>query len=341
MNLRFLIALVSLFIFVSCTMYREYPIEVYRPGEIILPENLNNAAVVYRNFKYPGDTLLYNWSDGNQLRTGNRDINMDSLMVTVCINEMAYSLKYHNLFDEVLIFPYNTFERHNGEKMDNLPPKVVTQLSDDSDADLLIALETFSAFFSAYPEQYDSPQTNEVITVAVWSVYSPGKDLPLERKTMIDTIYWNGLDEQGIPTAGYRLPEREAALELASAMAGESYARRFFSDWHIEKRMYSVPPIPDFSEAAAYFEEGKFDEAIVHWEKYAANRNGRLAIEARFNLALAYELKDDLTTAQKWLEEAKELASEYRSKKNLQMIELYQVTLEGRQKDINRMEQYN
>ncbi len=37
------------------------------------------------------------------------------------------------------------------------------------------------------------------------------------------------------------------------------------------------------------------------WKRYADDKNGKMAINARYNLALAYEMKDDLDTAWKWL----------------------------------------
>jgi tetratricopeptide (TPR) repeat protein len=101
--------------------------------------------------------------------------------------------------------------------------------------------------------------------------------------------------------------------------------------------MYSVPPLPDFSDAAFYFEEGKWDKAIALWQKYADDSNGKMAINARYNLALAYELKDDLDTAQKWLTAAFQLASKYKSKNDLKTIQTYQKILEARKKELLKL----
>ncbi len=338
MNLRLLQILLPLVLLYSCTVYREYRIEVYKPGELILPTEIKGAAIVYRNFKYIGDTLQSYYRKADQLITANDPPEFDSLLVSACLNELAFNLKNHDLFAEVPVFPYHTFEKHTGEQLTMLPNDVVTRLTADANAGLLISLETYSSFFSAYPESFDVPPTNEVVTVAVWGIYDPAKDTPLERKTMIDTIYWNGIDEQGNFQQNYNPPPRQAALELAAAMAGESFARRFYPDWQTEKRMYSVPPLPDFSDAAYFLEEGNWDEAIVRWKNYTHDRNGKMAIEARYNLALAYEMKDDLETAQKWLAAARQLAESYRSKNNLQMIQLYQKALAQRQKDISALE---
>ncbi len=334
MKPRFLPAMLLLLLFSSCTVYREYRIEVYKPGELVIPPQKENAALIYRNFKYQGDTLQHFYRKENQLIRVNDPHNLDSILINVCLNELAINLKNNNVFNEVPIFPYHTFDRHVGDNLTPLPEELIARLSQDATADLLITLETLSTFFSTYPETFDTPHTNEVVTIAVWGIYDPEKHIRIEQKTMIDTIYWNGYDTEGNLRQNYKPPPRHTALELASAMAGESFAKRFYASWQTESRMYSVPPLPDFSNAAVYLEEEKWDEAIVLWQKYIDDRNGKMAIDARYNIALAFEMKDDLNAARKWLASAYELAQSYRSKNDLQMIQLYQKTLDRRQKEI-------
>ncbi len=341
MNPKYLPALLLVLLYSSCTVYHEYQIEVYKPGELLIPPNIENAAVVYRNFKYPGDTLQNYYKDNSQLKEAQNPANIDSLLISSCLNELAFNLKNNNTFSEVPVFPYYTFERHTGEHLPDLPANLVSRLSEDANAGLLITLETYSSFFSTFPVTFGTPQTNEVVSVAVWGIYNPKDGALIERKTMIDTIYWNGYNEEGNSQQNYNPPPRLKALELASAMAGENFAKRFYASWQTENRMYSVPPLPDFSDAAFYLEEGKWDEAIALWRKYTDDRNGKMAIDARYNLALAYEMKDDLEAAEKWLAAAHKLAKSYRSKSNIQMIQLYQKALDKRQRDILILEQLN
>lgn len=334
----YLTVLLLLLLSASCTVYREYNIEVYKPGEINVPAGFENAALVYRNFKYPGDTLQNFYRKGAHLVKANTTQNLDSLLVNACLNELAFHLKNQNVFSEVLIFPYPTFERHTEDRLTDLPAEVTSQLLTDSDADVLISLESYSTFFSTYPETDRAPLTNEVVTVAVWGVYMPETNLQVMRKTMIDTIYWNGFDAEGNLQTGYSPPPRAEALDIASVMAGESFAANFFASWQTVKRMYSIPPLPDFSDAAFYLTEGKWDEAIFLYKKYAHERNGKMAINARYNLALAYEMKDELETALQWLTSAQELARSYRSRNDQQMIRLYQKELGERQNDLSALE---
>jgi tetratricopeptide (TPR) repeat protein len=337
MNSKFFPAIFLVIIIASCTVYREYPIEVYNPGDANVPPSAKNIALVYRNFKYRQDTLQHYYKNDYLLvKAKNDPKNLDSLLTTACINELATELKSNNAFEEIYIFPTNIFERHTAEHLSDLPPELIQNVARASDAELLIVLETFSSFFSTYPQTFDTPKTNEVITVAVWGIYDAVKNANIERKTMIDTVFWNGYDDEGNYRKGYTPPPRLTALEMASALSGENYAKRFYATWQTVNRMYSVPPLPDFSDAAFYFEEGKLDQAIALWQKYADDSNGKMAINARYNLALAYELKDDLETAQKWLTTAFALASKYKSRNDLKTILTYQKILDSRRKELSK-----
>ena len=339
MNRNIFLAILLVTIVSACTVYKEYPIDVYRPGEIPIPSNAKNVALIYRNFKYPGDTLQHFYKDNYHLKRSRFNGNLDSILVKTCLNELAKKFKEKNTFNQVQILPYDLFKRHASEKLPVLKFDLVQKIASSSHSDLLISLETYSYFFSEYSQNYDNPPSNEVITATVWAVYDPVRERVIERKALIDTIYWNGYDQQGNYQRGYKLPPREAALKIASQLAGENYAKRFFASWQTVNRTYSVPPLPDFSDAANYIDQGKWDSAIRLWEKYASDKSGKLAISARYNLALAYEMKDDFDMATQWLNAAQDLAVQYRNKEDLKMILSYREILQKRKKDIEKLNQ--
>lgn len=326
-----------LLIITSCTVYKEYPIEVYKPGAIAVPPDAENVAIVYRNFKYEGDTLQHYFKDDYRLKRAGRDPeNLDSILVNLCMNELAKNLKSQNAFNQIRIFP-ELFRQHTGEKLPPLDFSLVNQIANTTETDLLISLETFSYFFSEYSQTAETPASNEVITAAVWAVYNPYTQKLVERKTMIDTVFWNGYDDRGNYNRKSKLPPRLTALKIASQMAGENYSKRFFASWQTVNRMYYIPPLPDFSAADQYIQKGEWDNAILLWKRYADDKHGKMAINARYNLALAYEMKDDIDTAEKWLAAAQQMAMDYRSKEDLKNIINYKKVLANRRKEINRL----
>lgn len=342
MRLRIISVFLLILSSAGCTVYNHYPIDIYKPGEVNFPLSMEKVVIVSRNFNYTADTLLHFYKNNyNLVRAKNDPADLDSLLITICMKELAVNLSDNNVFADLHVLPYRTFEKHSGEHLSEFSSGLIEQIASAADADLLISLDTYSSFFSSYPETWDSPETNEVITVSVWSIYNPAKKSLIERKTMIDTLYWNGYDDEGNLKKGFRLPARLAALEQASAVAGENYAKRFYAGWQTVDRIYSVPPLPEFSEAARYFEEGDWNKAIRLWQKYANDRNGKTAIHARYNLALGFEMKDDLEAAQKWLNAALDLATKYRNKDELKMILDYREVLTNRQKETLKLKLLN
>ena len=325
----------------SCTVYKEYAIEIYTPGVIAVPPNVKNVALVYRNFKYRGDSLQHYYKKDNQLlKSKNDPENLDSILANYVLKELATNLKDRNTFDRIHIFP-NLFKPHTGKKLPPLKFDLVNKVTTATETDLLISLETFSCFFSKYSGNSEVPKSDEVITAAVWAVYDPDARKVIERKTMIDTVFWNNYNEKGELQKGAKLPPRKTALKVAAQLAGENYSKRFFASWQKVNRVYSVPPPADFTTAASFIEKGDWDNAIIIWKRYATDKNGKMAIHARYNLALAYEMKDDIDTAWKYLTAAKKLATSYNSKDDIKRITEYQKVLVHRKKDIDRLNMMN
>ena len=321
----------------SCTVYKEYPIEVYKPGVISVPPNVKNIALISRNFKYQNDTLQHFYKDDNQLKKAKGDPkNLDSVLVATCLNELAGNLKSKGNYNRIHIFP-EVFKPHTSTKLPALDFDLISKLTTETETDLLISLETYSYFYSEYTADAGVPKSREVVTANVWAVYDPAAKKILERKTLIDTVFWNSYDEQGNLQKNSKLPPRLTALKIASQMAGENYSKRFVASWQTVKRMYSIPPLPDFEAAEKYLLKGDWDNAILLWKRYAADKNGKMAINARYNLALAYEMKDDFESAVRWLAAAQQIATGYKSRDDIKMIAAYQKVLDQRVKEVERL----
>ena len=175
---------IVLIVLSSCTVYKEYAIDIYKPGEIAVPPSAENIALVYRNFKFKNDTLQHFYQNENKLEKAKNDPNgLDSILAELCLNELATNLKSNNSFQQIHIFP-GVFKAHSGAKLPTLTPSLVNKFSSSTNSDLIISLETFSYFFSVYEIDQDVPKSREVVTAAVWAVYDPITEKVINRKTM-------------------------------------------------------------------------------------------------------------------------------------------------------------
>ncbi len=324
----------------SRTVYREFAIDVYKPGLISLPSDVKNIAILSRNFKFDNDTLQHYYKSGYILRKDkkNAHLNIDSIAVSNALQGLASGLEGNGAFEKVKLFPYGLIKPHRGERMAPFSNSLIRELSDLAQADILISLEAFSYFYSEYNlPDFETPG-NEVITVGIWSIIDPAEMKIIERKSMVDTVFWDGYGE-GADNKRYKLPPRITSIKLAAEIAGGNYAKRLTPSWHKVSRMYVIPPVEDFRLAAAYLEQEKWGDAIRYWEKYTQKKYGKLAINASYNLALAYEMKDEFEKAQEWITYAYQIALALKSGDDLKMIILYKNILDKRQEELDSLNQ--
>jgi hypothetical protein len=323
--------------FSSCTVYRQIPIEVLRTEEIKLSVAKPNIAFVYRNFKFPNDTMqLYYLEDDMLLsdrKNGKKEI--DSMMVAVCLDGAASGFKKNGVCDNPVFYPLDIFPYQTGEKVFALPVELIKKMAMPAKADYIVSLETLSYFFSSYNGDGTNNPFQKVRMAAIWNLYDGNTGTIQDHKTMVDTLYWD-MDRNNSSKKQSKLPPRIPAMQQAAQVFGENYAKRFFPEWLTVDRMIIVPPLEDFRMAGEYVSNQQWDKAAGIWKKYADNRFGRLAISACYNLALSDEISDDLTGAMKWVNLTTEMAKSYKKSEELRLALQYQNILKQRLQEIEK-----
>lgn len=325
--------------FFSCTVYEPIPIEVIRSREVPLQVEGNQVALMYRNFKYPGDTLQHYYRDGGYLRKDkeNPEQNIDSIAVYSCLQSAAQKFAENGMTSVPAIYPVDFMPGITGEKIAALPASLVRKIIQPSRADYLVSLETFSYFYSRFPGDSRESELRQVVMAGLWAVYDGHSGEVVDSRQMVDTLYWDEADE-AVASGKSPLPPRLPAIRLAAEVFGENYAGKFNSGWVKVDRMLIVPPLEEFRIAANYAQEQKWEQAIEIWHRYTPGHMGKLAITARYNLALAAEINDNLEEANNQINSAYDLASVYKNKNELKMVLLYREILRKRQKEIDAIE---
>ena len=116
MRLRIISVFLLILSSAGCTVYNHYPIDIYKPGEVNFPLSMEKVVIVSRNFNYTADTLLHFYKNNyNLVRAKNDPADLDSLLITICMKELAVNLSDNNVFADLYVLPYRTFEKHSGE----------------------------------------------------------------------------------------------------------------------------------------------------------------------------------------------------------------------------------
>ncbi len=258
-------AILGLMMLSACTIYQTVPIEILRAEEARLPGNVSRIGWLYRNFKYAGDTLQHYYRVGDHLRRDvvHQPVNIDSLAATACLASAARSFSENGIAGEAVFFPWDMMPRASGEKLGPLPASLVKKLAEPAQAGVIISLETFSWFYSRFPEDSQGEEARQVELAGVWAVYDAATGRLRENKAMVDTVYWN------VETGEGKLPPRVPAIELAADHFGESFAKRFYSEWITTDRLMIIPPLEAFRQAAELAGEQDWEGAREIWKRYA------------------------------------------------------------------------
>lgn len=323
-------------LFFSCTVYRQFPIEVLRTEEVKLPQSKPRIAFVYRNFKYTADTLQLHYLENYTLKTDtkNSEREVDSLLATSCLQNAATVLKENGICEDPVFYPYGIFPRQTGNNIAPLPDYLIKKMARPANADYLAILETFSAFFTRYRNNQEFGNFQQVKAVAVWNLYNAVTGKVEDHKSMTDTLSWDG-NEPDDGQASKLMPPRLTALQQAAELFGENYGKRFYREWIKVDRMMIIPPLEDFRIAADYADRQEWDKADPIWQKYTDQRFGRLAVSACYDLALSREIRDDLPEALVWIGKAAQIAGAYRNSDEMKLTSQYQSILNERKKEID------
>ncbi len=325
-----IILLMSLF---SCVSYQKYSMEVFKPGDKNLPDNMKKVALVARNLKYKSDTLQNYQAKNNRLVKDKKITTIDSLTITSCFDSLANRLLQQSEFDSVLVLPYNTFPVRRVPEIRPAKADWYKKLAAQTRADGLIVLDMFSCFYSSNSEL----GTANVVTSNIWSVVNAEGKL-LDRFAQIDTLYWDQTDETGTYKK-YKIPDKKSAISLAAGVIGQNYSRRFLPGWTTVSRDIMATGNSDLQKAANLALKNKWKEATPIWEKYLNSPKRLHRLVSTYNMALSNEMDGNIDRAIELVAEAAKLSSGYFSKPENESVRKYASVLEIRRNEIKKLNQ--
>lgn len=291
----------------SCVSYEQFSIEVYKPAKFSLPPDIHKVAIVSRNLKYDDDTLQHYQVKNRELIHDKIRFNSDSLAQITCIDSLAAKLRIQNRFDTILILPVNSFPVTRVQKITLDKAEWYKNLTRQTGAEGLIILDMFSCFYKQAEVSNSTPTAN-VVTSNVWSVYDSKHQKIIDRFAQVDTLYWDGKDENGT-FKNSRLPAKKEAILLAAGVIGENFSKHILPSWTLVYRDIMTCNKPELKQAAKLAQKSKWEEATAIWQKYAESKNKQHKIISLYNLALASEMDGNVDKALELTAQAADISS--------------------------------
>lgn len=137
----------------------------------------------------------------------------------------------------------------------------------------------------------------------LWRVYVEDREAPIDEYLQQDTLYY--INRQSSPSNTYLNPTdvlRDGSQEL-----GFRYGLRHIPKWMEVSRVIFRGGSPELRAAAELTDQGDWDEAARRWVPLIRDEDAKIAARACHNLAVHYELLDDIVTASNYINRAREL----------------------------------
>lgn len=248
----------------------------------------------------------------------------------VAAEALAKNIADVNYFDQVVICD-SVFRANDEVPRVNvvLTKDEVGRLTEDLGVDMVFSFDRVHIhtkpgilFFPDFPVPIDA--VDAVISPIV-RVYVPNRDKPLFIVAKQDTISWE------IDPA---LSDKKIIKE-ASEYAASIPVEHLLPHWREVTRFYYDGGNVAMRDAGVYLRENNWEGAYELWKTVYDQKKGRPKMKAAFNMALYYEIKDELEKAKEWIENARKLTKS--GSKDEQLILFYSLELDNRRDKLSRL----
>lgn len=302
------ISLLSL-ILIGCTSTNMLVINVEKPAEVTLPSNIHSIAIVNNSVQQPKDAGHTAYLRGKKTE---QEIQVSTDSVDIILMEGIYEkLAEKEYFDNVTLYPDLTRSDDDFTEIVELTPSRLIEISNSSHSDAVVAINKVTLMTktdSKIYNEYDGTTLNtlDLDMYAIFRIYSTKGEPISPPFSITDSIYWVETSF-GNEIVTDTLPSREDALKIGAAYLSQKISKVFTPSWINEPRLY----YGDVKEAIAKLNENKWIEARLIWvEEF--EKEDKIKRKARLanNIALTYELADEIKEATRWIQISCDLFSE-------------------------------
>lgn len=296
----------------GCQSIEQLSIDYLLPADISFPNSLRRIGIVNNCPDKPSDKShgLSGYLYGNGKLTA---------------EALAEAIADENYFDEVIICDSVLRANDTQERSLMLTQAETQELTDLMGVDFLIAVEGI-----------DIEKKKEITRMPDWggcyaiihsivsprlTVYLPNRQKPLISLQPCDSIFWDRI-AQTEEAVIELLPSDSLIIAEASTFAGGIPLKHILPYWNTSNRYYFTNGNVAMRDAAVYAKENNWEEAINLWKQvYDSKKKGKKRMQAAYNLALGYEMMDELQKAYEFATEAQQIAYELEKIKEIENIQ--------------------
>lgn len=300
------LSLIVLLFLNSCAGIKYIVVETREPAKIALPRHIRSVLVVDNTVEQPENAGHYKELFGSK-QVVKTTASSDSLAFFYT-EALAQFLGESDFFDDVkhLQVPIRTDNDYLSEFA--ISPDEMIKLRNESNCDAIISLEKLN--IETYKKEryreagytYSNLYGNLNSTLRIYMPTMEGMFPTVQFK---DSLMWDGFDveDRDIYSSYYLLPTAEEAMKELVVRAADRMSYVLTPYWMKQDRWYYLSSDTKMKEGAAFAEQNQWQDALERWLSfYDSVRDKRMKAKAANNIALAYEMIDDLQKALEWAE---------------------------------------
>ncbi len=292
-------------------------LDVLQPAQHTFPDSIYELIVVNNTVPQPLTLGHTTQQDGQQIASIDMDLRKATALLLLGVTRTLDQSQY---FNSVGYVPETQNHGNDYTAKTILSTDAVKQLCYDYQAEAALVcnqLIIYDVLGNFLTDEDDYFAYLDAYLMSHWTLQLP--DGSSQSFTYSDTLYWeHRADSRGEALAG--LPNRQTALEDMSLYAGEQVGQLFVPHWETVDRYLYEDEHNLIQQGLQSFVRQRWDEAITHWQHaYQQTATSKKRAEktthayAAANIAIAYEIKDDLVQAQAWAGKAVDAFLQVRS----------------------------
>jgi uncharacterized protein DUF6340 len=335
---RAVLYLLPLLILTSCQSYSLYQFQGLEAPSIVIPSDVKTIGFVDRNTSFPIDSLnkIY-MLDENVLRD---TTDYNEICAANCYYGFAENFSGELGIDSIQFISLKQKEIMGDRDYSPLKWSVVDSICSATTSDILVCLEDLQVFvkYSTFNNEgyYGITDINHF---SVWRVYDPLNQMIYDERIVVDSLFTEVYANSYSKLIEDKIPIRSEIIPDVSYEIGRSYVDLLSPKWNNYTRKYFISGDNRFSVAKYYLAQENWDAMIILWEEIAKEEDDKLAGRACYNLALAYEVKEDFMAANQWIRKSIFHYKKMKSKSvEFEMVKEYTMELIKRTKNKKKLD---
>lgn len=326
----------------SCAGIKYLTVETREPAQVNLPSKVLSVAIVNNVVQQP-DEVGHDSIPVGHAQPERVKVSSDSVAIFYA-EAMAQFLNEEDYFQQVIYYNKPLREDNNFFQEKPVDPEMMHKIRNETGADAIISLdkliiETKKRDHFKYQGYFYADMTGKINSIL--RVYMPTMEGKIPAVQYTDSIHWEGFDIQdGKAYAENMIPSRKEALKLVAVKAAEKMTYVFAPHWEMQDRWYYTLSNSVMREGEAYARGSEWNKAIEKWEAFYNNTSRKIdKAKAASNIALAYEMTDDMAQALEWATIANDLFNESSAPGSLERKRslLYKIEVTRRLKNSNSL----